>query len=66
MGGFQKQISENAKEMMDKDMERKEEAGATGPEDEKSNRKDKAIELYAQPTMRIIGGIADKWERIAK
>ncbi|WWC86556.1 uncharacterized protein L201_001433 [Kwoniella dendrophila CBS 6074] len=27
--------------------------------------KEKAIHLYARPTMRIIGGIADKWERVA-
>ena len=35
-------------------------------EEIKGNRKEVALELYGKPMMRIIGGMADKWERIAK
>ena len=33
---------------------------------EGASKKEMAIALYGQPLMRIIGGIADKWERVAK
>lgn len=50
--------------VMVKDMKKR------GPEGEKAakekSKKELAIELYGQPTMRVIGGLADKWERIAK
>jgi hypothetical protein len=50
------------KNMQDKEASGEKESGAA----EGSSQKDKAIELYGQPTMKIIGGLADKWERMAK
>jgi hypothetical protein len=48
-------------------MQNKEDSGEKEPgAAEDTNQKDKAIELYGQPTMKIIGGLADKWERMAK
>ncbi|WWC68276.1 uncharacterized protein I206_102199 [Kwoniella pini CBS 10737] len=57
----EEKFTEEVNGMIVEDMQRKEQsAGLEGKSD-----KEKAIELYARPTMRIIGGIADKWERIA-
>lgn len=45
------------------DMQRKRERQEDDVEEKKT---DLAIRLYGQPAMRIIGGLADKWERAAK
>lgn len=59
--------SDRVREKIDGDMQTKEEQGEKEPEEGKHmKRSDKVMELYGQPTMRIIGGLADKWERIAK
>lgn len=50
------------KNMQDKEAAGEKESGAA----EGTSQKDKAMELYGQPTMKIIGGLADKWERMAK
>lgn len=48
------------------DMQKRQDAGNLDEGDEELSRKDKAIKLYAQPGLRFIGGISDKWERISK
>lgn len=66
-GGQGGKVSEMVKEEINgvlvRDMQRKKE---TGEIDEDVNKKDMAIELYGKPAMRLIGGLADKYERIAK
>ena len=51
---------------LDEDMKKRGDAGAPKDEDGDMSRKDKAIMMYAQPAMWIVGGLADKWERVAK
>jgi hypothetical protein len=60
-------LRETAKEAVDSKLEEdvgeQEEAGKKDKLDDKRNRRELAIRLYGQPAMRVIAGIADKWER---
>nr|XP_031858990.1 uncharacterized protein CI109_005658 [Kwoniella shandongensis]KAA5526062.1 hypothetical protein CI109_005658 [Kwoniella shandongensis] len=58
--GFESQVTEEVNGVMVSDMKKKEDS-----ELKDKSTKDKAIALYGKPAMRIIGGLADKWERIA-
>lgn len=50
--------------VMVKDMKKR---GETGEKETKEkSKKELAIDLYGQPAMRVVAGLADKWERIAK
>jgi len=60
-----KLVSEEVNGVMVQDM-RREQALDGGNEDEPVDKKALTIEQYGKPAMRIIGGLADKWERIAK
>jgi hypothetical protein len=53
-------------EMLENDMKKKEAAGTKIDGEEHDSRSEKAVQFYAQPAMRALGGIADKWERLAK
>jgi hypothetical protein len=67
VGDLGQQVADEPNQDMVKDMQNKEDSGEKEPgAAEDTNQKDKAIELYGQPTMKIIGGLADKWERMAK
>ncbi|WRT66641.1 uncharacterized protein IL334_003600 [Kwoniella shivajii] len=57
----EKQVTEEVNGVIVKDMRKKEDVNDMKDKSDK----EKAIILYARPTMRIIGGLADKWERIA-
>jgi hypothetical protein len=57
---------EGVEEHLQADMKKREDAGDIEKGDAEMSRKDKAIKLYAQPAMRVISGLADKWERVAK
>lgn len=48
------------------DMKKREDAGNLDEGDAELKKKDKAVKLYAQPGLRFIGGLSDKWERVAK
>ncbi|WVR09709.1 hypothetical protein IAU60_006785 [Kwoniella sp. DSM 27419] len=56
------QLTDKVQAVLQEDMEKKDSVGDL----EGLKDRDKAIELYARPAMRIIGGLADKWERVAK
>ncbi|ORY28959.1 hypothetical protein BCR39DRAFT_533329 [Naematelia encephala] len=58
-------IQTTVDEQLGRDMRKKEIAGATMPGDAELSRKDKAVSMYAQPGMRVVAGMADKWERFA-
>jgi hypothetical protein len=67
VGDLGQQVADEVNHTLVKNMEDKEAAGENeSGTAESTSQKDKAIELYGQPTMRIIGGLADKWERMAK
>lgn len=73
MDKVQKSLAEKKDEMLQASIERRggsddqvEVDGETKGEDDDKADKDKAIDLYARPAMRVVGGLADKWERIAK
>jgi hypothetical protein len=58
-----KQVQEEVNGVLVKDMERqKGEELNEGDMD----KKEAAMELYGKPFMKIVGGLADKWERFAK
>jgi hypothetical protein len=61
-----KGVQRKTDQRLDRDMSKLEDAGALDEEDKEMSRKDKAIKMYAQPALRIIGGLVDKWERVAK
>jgi hypothetical protein len=46
------------------DLENQDIADRKDAKDDKRNRKELAIRLYGQPAMRVVAGIADKWERL--
>jgi hypothetical protein len=48
------------------DVEEQDMAGKKDEKEDKRNRKELAIRLYGQPAMRVVAGIADKWERLEK
>ena len=62
-GKVSEMVAEEVNGVLVRDMKRKKEIGEL---DEDSTKKDVAVELYGKPAMRIIGGLADKYERIAK
>jgi len=66
----EKAVREGAKEAFDdklkEDLEAQDTADRKDPKDDKRNRKELAIKLYGQPAMRVVAGIADKWERLEK
>lgn len=37
-----------------------------GEQEGKVDKKDVAMEIYGKPAMKVVGGLADKWERTAK
>lgn len=57
-------VSEEVNGVMVKDMERR--RGMGEGDGGEMSKTDEAIELYGRPFMRLIGGLADKWERNAK
>ena len=57
-------VSEEVNGVMVNDMHRQG-VGEKG-ESDKGDTKQQAIQLYGKPAMRIIGGVADKWERVGK
>jgi len=66
----EKSVRDGAKKAFDdklkEDLEAQDSADRKDPKDDKRNRRELAIKLYGQPTMRVIAGIADKWERLEK
>lgn len=48
--------------VMVKDMKKR----SSEKELEEKSKKEVAEEIYGKPIMRVIGGVADKWERVAK
>lgn len=66
----EKAVREGAKEAFDdklkEDLEAQDTADRKDTKDDKRNRKELAIKLYGQPAMRVVAGIADKWERLEK
>ena len=56
-------VSEEINGVIVRDMKMKKEIDGG---DEHLEKKDIAVEFYGKPAMRIIGGLADKYERIAK
>ena len=66
----EKSAREGAKQAFDdklkEDLEAQDTADRKDPKDDKRNRKELAIRLYGQPAMRVVAGIADKWERLEK
>lgn len=65
-----KQITDDARDMararLQEDMLKREDVGNLYEGDHEMSNKDKAIKLYAQPMMRFVGGLSDKWERMSK
>ena len=57
--GLEDQIEKGAK----KDLEKMKSAGQEDPKDEERSKKELVIRMYAQPGMRVLSGLADKWER---
>jgi len=57
-------IKEAFDDKLKEDVEAQDTAGQKDPKDDKRNRRDLAIRLYGQPAMRVVAGIADKWERL--
>lgn len=55
-----KDVEEEVNGMLVKDMERQQDDGKG------QSKTQFALKTYGQPLMRIIGGIADKWERAGK
>ncbi len=62
--GGNAKVVEEVNGVMVKNMEKRKEMG--DGDEEVVNKKDVAVEMYGKPAMRIIGGLADKWERAAK
>jgi hypothetical protein len=66
----EKSVREGAKQAFDdklkEDLEEQDTADRKDPKDDKRNRRELAIKLYGQPAMRVVAGIADKWERLEK
>ncbi|KAK4687961.1 hypothetical protein P7C73_g2149, partial [Tremellales sp. Uapishka_1] len=54
-------VSEEVNGVMVRDMERRGDSDSA----EGKSKKEMAMELYGKPSMKIIGGLADKWERVA-
>ena len=46
-----------------KDLDKMESAGQKDPEDEERSKRELVIRMYAQPGMKVLSGMADKWER---
>lgn len=57
--GLEEQIEKGAK----KDQEKMKSAGQEDPDDKDRSKKELVIRMYAQPGMRVLSGLADKWER---
>jgi hypothetical protein len=51
-------------EKLDQDKEKLHEADQGDEKDDERNRKELALKMYAQPAMRVVAGLADKWERM--
>lgn len=49
---------------LEEDLDEQEESGNGDFKDEKRNKKELAARLYGQPAMRVVAGLADKWERL--
>jgi hypothetical protein len=49
---------------LDEDKDKLKDADQGDEKDDDRNRKDLAVRMYAQPTMRVVAGLADKWERM--
>jgi hypothetical protein len=61
---LQEKVSGEVNGVMVRDVNKR---GGEGIEDAKEkSKKALAMDLYGQPAMRVIGGLADKWERVAK
>lgn len=63
----EKDIKEGLKEQIEKgaenDLEKMKSAGQDDSEDDDRSKRELAIRMYAQPGMKVISGLADKWER---
>lgn len=57
-------VKEQAEEKADEELDALKAAGQADPEDEKRSRRELVTRMYAQPSMRILAGLADKWERM--
>lgn len=57
-------VKTNFDEKLDEDKGKLKDAGQGDEKDDDRSRKDLAVRMYAQPTMRVVAGIADKWERM--
>ena len=63
----EKDLKEGLKEQIEKgaenDLEKMKSAGQDDSEDDDRTKRELAIRMYAQPGMKVISGLADKWER---
>jgi hypothetical protein len=57
--GLEEKIEKGAKE----DLEKMKSAGQEDPEDSERSKRELVIRMYAQPGMKVLSGLADKWER---
>jgi len=51
-------------EKLEEDLDEQEESGNGDSKDDKRKRRELAARLYGQPAMRVVAGLADKWERL--
>lgn len=64
---LQNGVKDKVSKKVDEEVEQVQKTGNKSKEEgDEQSRKQMATELYAQPAMRILGGLVDKWERIAK
>lgn len=58
------EVKEGVEEGADKELEALKDAGRADPEDDNRTRRELVTRMYAQPSMRVLAGLADKWERM--
>lgn len=64
---MQKTVSDNLQGKIDKDIVRAQDSGQKSEKEaDGQSRKEMAVQMYALPAMRVISGLVDKWERVAK
>jgi hypothetical protein len=59
-----KSVNAALEDKIQDDLDDQDEAGQGDPKDKERTKKDLAVRLYAQPAMRVVAGLADKWERL--
>jgi hypothetical protein len=66
-GKAQETVTNDIQGKLDRDIERARTSGQkSDKEGDEQSRKEMAIQMYAEPAMKVISGLVDKWERIAK